>query len=219
MTVKCYIYKNVDQFLKIGFKQHDQNGFNYRIKREVYMRVVHNWPQRHWIRMTGSIIAIEQESIALTIGKKRDNKKVKLGIIQDVFRWGGKVPKALKWPDPRLFLTLTKQKKITQEGEKTRQCNGCCLKQEKKQKCSEATCPLPMSHAARSPLVETARGAGPSPGQSARSMQMVSGELCLMDDGWGGREDQKQPTWRPHLERAERRSTGSSSRGRGVLEV
>lgn len=88
----------------------------------------------------------------------------------------------MEWPDPHLVLTLTKQKKNRQEGgKKTTQCNGCCLKQEKKkQKCSEATSPLPMSHAALSPLVERARGTGPSPGQSVKSMQMVSGELCLM---------------------------------------
>lgn len=55
-----------------------------------------------------------------------------------------------RWPAAHVFLTATKQ--TGEEENKKRQCNGCCLKQ-KKEKCSEATCPLPMSHAALSPLV------------------------------------------------------------------
>lgn len=54
------------------------------------------------------------------------------------------------WLAPHLFLTAAKQN--WSGGGKKRQCNGCCLKQ-KKEKCSGATCPLPMSHAALSPLV------------------------------------------------------------------
>lgn len=108
------------------------------------------------------------------------------------------------------------------EGKKKeRQCDGYCLKQ-KKEKCSEATSPLPMSHATLSPLVEEARGRVTAPGQSAASMQILSGELCWLK-GWDGTEwgrgDEREQTRRPHLEQPERRSTGFACRDRGVLEV
>lgn len=69
-------------------------------------------------------------------------------------------------------------------GKKERQCNGYCLKL-KKEKCSEATSPLPMSHATLSPLVEEAWGRVTAPGQSATSMQILSGELGGWRDGTG----------------------------------
>ena len=64
-----------------------------------------------------------------------------------------------------------------------------------KEKCSEATCPLPVSHATPLPLVEQPQGTARAPDQSGRrtgsGIQMGSGELCcrcrLAADGDGGR--------------------------------
>lgn len=125
------------------------------------------------------------------------------------------------WSAPHLFLTATKQG----GGKKKRQRNGCCLKQ-KKEKCSGATCPLPMSHAALSPLVGEPWGRMLSPGQSATSI----GPICKLfqvssscgKDWTGlqrGRGEHRGTTREPHLKQHERRQTGFSCRGGGLLEV
>lgn len=130
------------------------------------------------------------------------------------------------WPAPHLFLTATKQNSRGGEGKKKkRQCNGCCLKQ-KKEKCSGATCPLPMSHAALSPLVGEPWGRELSPGQSAASIGPACKSFQVSSSGGGdwtglqrGRGEQRGPTRGPHLKQHERRQTGFSYRGGGVLEV
>lgn len=83
---------------------------------------------------------------------------------------------------PTLRSHSDKNKTGEEEEKRNRQCNGCCMKQ-KKEKCCGATCPLPMSHAALSPLVGEPCGRVLSPGQSATSirpkMQMRSGEFFM----------------------------------------
>lgn len=116
------------------------------------------------------------------------------------------------------------QNKTVKGGEK-RQCNGCCLKQ-KKEKCSGATCPLPVSHAAVSPLVGEPWDRALSPGQSAARIRPIckSFQVSSTEGGdWSGprrgRGEQRDPTSEPHLKQAERRQTGFFCRDAGVLSV
>lgn len=129
------------------------------------------------------------------------------------------------WTTGRPHTSFSQQQNKTEERKKKRQCNGCCLKQ-KKEKCSEATCPLPMSHAALSPLVGEPWGRLLSPGQSAMSI----GPECKFfqvsstcDRDWTGlqwgRGELRGPTRGPHLKQHERRQTSFSCRGGAVLEV
>lgn len=123
-------------------------------------RSICHWPQRHRIRVTRSIITTNQVLISATkrrIGSKWWNNPRRV-------QRRTMVPKDVDRPTP---FYSDKTKLEMRGGE--RQCKGCWLKQ-KKEKCSEATCPLPMSHAALSPLVVKPWGRVPSPGQSATSI-------------------------------------------------
>lgn len=180
---------------------------------------VHHWPQRQSVRVTRSIIAIEL-SISATIKNQEVKNNVKLWIIQGMVT---EEQRFLKMWTSHPHASFSQRQNKWRGEKKTMQW---LLLETEKEKCSEATCPLPMSHAALSPLVGEPWGREPSPGQSVMStgpeckfLQVSS--ACGRD--WTGlqrgRGHHGGPTRGPHLKQHERRQTGFSCRGGGVLEV